>query len=413
MSATYEIESREEETEVAASPGQEDRKLIFNVSGQKFEMLQSVVESKYANTLLGSSQREEFFRSGEYFFNQDPNVFRHILTYYTTGQLHLPRQMCIVHILSQLNFFGIGPDEIADCCYEEYTRNKAKIDAMLIETDICFKGNTNSWRQSLGKLLYKPHSSIPGMMYHYFATFILLTNILANIIASNVELYEYKDNYTALHMADRPSFIYRTFEIIFVGVFSVDFLLRVLAAIPKKRWLQFFGMAIVDLLAIIPFFVEDIMIYSMTSATRYEHADIFSLLKVFRLLKLYHYSAVVRILCTSLVACAYEVWCLVVSVLMANILFASLIFYAEAGEEDTMFHSVESALWYTIVTTTTVGYGDISPYTRTGKQVASVGIVAVILVFVLASSLLVSKFLRVEAQIRLQDRIRIGKKKSI
>merc|ERR1719282_2311997 len=58
------------------------------------------------------------------FFDRDPEVFRHILNYYRTGKLHYPKQECLTQYDEELAFFGIMPDVIGDCCYEDYRDRK-------------------------------------------------------------------------------------------------------------------------------------------------------------------------------------------------------------------------------------------------------------------------------------------------
>ena len=52
---------------------QQDRKLVINISGRKFETWQNTLE-KYPDTLLGSNERDFFYEedSDEYFFDRDP-----------------------------------------------------------------------------------------------------------------------------------------------------------------------------------------------------------------------------------------------------------------------------------------------------------------------------------------------------
>uniref|UniRef100_A0A3B4X1V2 BTB domain-containing protein n=1 Tax=Seriola lalandi dorsalis TaxID=1841481 RepID=A0A3B4X1V2_SERLL len=67
--------------------------IVLNVSGTKFQTWRDTLE-RYPDTLLGSSERDFFFHedSKEYFFDRDPDIFRHILNFYRTGKLHYPRQ---------------------------------------------------------------------------------------------------------------------------------------------------------------------------------------------------------------------------------------------------------------------------------------------------------------------------------
>ncbi len=52
------------------------------------------------------------------------DIFRHILNYYRTGKLHFPKGECLTQYDEELAFFGIMPDVIGDCCYEDYRDRK-------------------------------------------------------------------------------------------------------------------------------------------------------------------------------------------------------------------------------------------------------------------------------------------------
>ncbi|MEQ2192965.1 Potassium voltage-gated channel subfamily D member 1, partial [Xenoophorus captivus] len=75
---------------------------------------------RYPDTLLGSSEKEFFYNEDtqEYFFDRDPEMFRHILNFYRTGKLHYPRNECIQAFDEELAFYGIVPEIIGDCCME-------------------------------------------------------------------------------------------------------------------------------------------------------------------------------------------------------------------------------------------------------------------------------------------------------
>jgi len=114
-----------------------DEKLVINISGNKFECFRSTLE-KYPNTLLGSVEKEFFFDddTNEYFLDRDPELFRHILNFYRTGRLHYPKNECITAYDEELSFFGIVPDLMADCCYEEYRDRKRENNERLDEEKI-------------------------------------------------------------------------------------------------------------------------------------------------------------------------------------------------------------------------------------------------------------------------------------
>lgn len=83
-----------------------DEKLLINISGRRFETWKNTLE-KYPETLLGSSEKEFFLdeETNEYFFDRDPDIFRHILTFYRTGKLHVSKQVVISHFFLSSYFF--------------------------------------------------------------------------------------------------------------------------------------------------------------------------------------------------------------------------------------------------------------------------------------------------------------------
>ena len=106
--------------------------LTINISGQRFHVWSDTFDS-FPDTLLGNHEgRAHFFdkNRGEYFFDRDPEIFRHILTYYRSGKLHYPRTECIGAVDDELAYFGISQDLIADCCYEDYRDRKREYSAV-------------------------------------------------------------------------------------------------------------------------------------------------------------------------------------------------------------------------------------------------------------------------------------------
>ena len=103
----------------------QDEMIVLNVSGRHFQTWRSTLD-RFPDTLLGSSEKDFFFdeHANEYFFDRDPDAFRSVLNFYRTGKLHYPRCECIQAYDEELAFFGIIPEIIGDCCYEEYKDRK-------------------------------------------------------------------------------------------------------------------------------------------------------------------------------------------------------------------------------------------------------------------------------------------------
>jgi hypothetical protein len=85
-------------------------------------------------------------------------------------------------------------------------------------------------------------------------------------------------------------------------------------------------------------------------------------------------------------------------------------FYAEKGMDGTTFTSIPAAFWYTIVTMTTLGYGDMVPKTIAGKLFGSVCSLSGVLVIALPVPVIVSNFGRIYSQSQRQDKRRAQKR---
>ena len=74
------------------------------------------------------------------------------------------------------------------------------------------------------------------------------------------------------------------------------------------------------------------------------------------------------------------------------LLFGSLTYYAEASLPDTPFESIPASMWWTIVSLSSAGYGDIAPKSVFGRLIGSFATVLSILVCVLPVPSMVSHF---------------------
>ena len=105
------------------------------------------------------------------------------------------------------------------------------------------------------------------------------------------------------------------------------------------------------------------------------------LLRVFRILKLTRFIGESNFLIRSLKASRAKIGVFLFTVFILSIIFGTIMYLIE-GEENG-FTSIPESVYWTIVTLTTVGYGDIAPGTTIGRFIASIimimgyGIIAV------------------------------------
>ncbi|BHF57699.1 Potassium voltage-gated channel sub D member 3 [Sparganum proliferum] len=98
---------------------------------------------------------------------------------------------------------------------------------------------------------------------------------------------------------------------------------------------------------------------------------------------------------------------------MAIIIFATVMYYTEKSDAETRFVSIPAAFWYTIVTMTTLGYGDMVPSTIMGKIVGGLCSLSGVLVIALPVPVIVSNFSRIYQQNQRADKRKSQKKARI
>jgi voltage-gated potassium channel len=165
-------------------------------------------------------------------------------------------------------------------------------------------------------------------------------------------------------------------EWIITVFFTLEYILRIYTTnTPRKYIFSFFG--IIDLIAILPmylsFFVVGSRVFSIIRALR--------LLRLFKILNHPKFTGQSLHLLKALNASRGKITVFLYFVLISTILIGSIMYVVE-GEENG-FTSIPTSIYWTIVTLTTVGYGDISPATPLGQFIASLvmilgyGIIAV------------------------------------
>ena len=87
----------------------------------------------------------------------------------------------------------------------------------------------------------------------------------------------------------------------------------------------------------------------------------------------------------------------IAALLLLLLIAASLMFFAESAAQPDKFTSIPAAMWWSVVTLTTVGYGDLVPVTTTGRLLAAVIAVMGIGLFALPAGILSAGLLEADA----------------
>lgn len=162
----------------------------------------------------------------------------------------------------------------------------------------------------------------------------------------------------------RHGTLFEALEWLFTGLFSVEYLLRLICVRrPRQYALSFLG--IIDFIAIVPtflalFFPQLVLLLDVR---------ILRLLRIFRLLKLAAYVHEFRDLGSVLLATRRKIVVFIGFVGLVVIVLGTLMYVIEGP--DNGFTSIPVSVYWSITTMTTVGFGDIAPKTDLGRLIAS------------------------------------------
>ncbi|MBN1321761.1 MAG: potassium channel family protein [Thermoleophilia bacterium] len=206
----------------------------------------------------------------------------------------------------------------------------------------------------------------------WFGVFIS-TVILASIVALILE--------TVASIETRFHLGFRVFEIFAVAVFTIEYVLRIWSCTADDRYCHpvtgrlryaLTPMVIIDLLAIVPFYLALGLTTSMD--TRFLRA--LRLLRLLRLLKLGRYVRALALMGHVVRARKAELVISILIVVILLILSSSAMYMVENHAQPEQFSSIPETMWWSIATLTTVGYGDVAPITPAGRVLG--GFVAVL-----------------------------------
>lgn len=188
---------------------------------------------------------------------------------------------------------------------------------------------------------------------------LLIILISLNILAVTLE--------TVSDILVRYQTWFDTFEAISVFVFSVEYLLRLWVCVEDKRYrnIRFSRlryaltpMALVDLLAILPFFLS--LFFSLD-------LRFLRVLRLLRVFKLTRYSSAMNVLLDVFRSEASSLFAGFFILFVLLVLSASGAYLVEHEAQPDKFGSIPAAMWWAVATLTTVGYGDVTPITVGGK----------------------------------------------
>lgn len=167
------------------------------------------------------------------------------------------------------------------------------------------------------------------------------------------------------------------FEVASLAIFSVEYVLRLWSCVEDPRYAHpFHGrlrylvspMAIVDLASIFP----SILLVAAIGGIDLRFLRALRFFRLFRVLKLGRYSKAVHTLGEVIYDSRAELAVALGAVGILLIISSSVMYLAENEAQPEKFSSIPATMWWSIITLTTIGYGDVVPITTLGKVMGGV-----------------------------------------
>ncbi|XP_050402185.1 potassium voltage-gated channel protein Shaw-like [Patella vulgata] len=414
--------------EVGNTPRREGRKLaggcarlLLNVGGVRHETHVSTLRNAPNTRLarLAENHLESGCKTEEYFFDRHPAVFNSVIDYYRTGELHVPLEVCGAVVKRELDFWQINQYKIKACCwrhYRSYIDNQRILESF---NNSLLKENVNvnlngleGWlkiRTRVWLILEHPRTSTTAMVYGITSFLFVMLSIAGFCLETLPDLRPVKNvtkscdgdetgepipnvisSDEALNVVDIICTIFFTLELIFRFIFS-----------PNKIKFVRSAMNIIDLLALVPLYVQVFFMQSDLQACYLNERFVIEVMFILRIIRMFrifhlvkHYQAL-KVLVYAIKASIQELLMLFIFLMIGMLVFATMIYYAERTDALTpsdKFNTIPMGFWWAIITMTTVGYGDVFPTRPIGYVVGTACAVSGVLLVALTIPVISNNF---------------------
>lgn len=242
-------------------------------------------------------------------------------------------------------------------------------------------------RKRLYEILTHPaHDDVVGRIVNGLMLALIAANVAASVLETDADIQS---------LAPR---FFEQFEVVSVAIFSIEYVVRLWACTADPKFKgpiagrikhALLLMSLVDIAAIAPFYIELLL----PSVIDLRFLRVMRLVRLFRLGRASKLAEALAMLARVIRSKRIELGVSLSLVAIATLLAAGAMWVAERTIPGTQFTSIPRAMWWSVETITTVGYGDMVPQSPVGRVIGSVVAFLGVCTFALPVGILSSGFI--------------------
>ncbi|XP_068268148.1 voltage-gated potassium channel KCNC1-like [Nyctibius grandis] len=406
-------------------------KIILNIGGVRYETYSSTLRT-FPGTKLCSltephapSTYDYDPTTKEFFFDRSAEIFSYVLNYYRTKCFHCPIDTCRSVLEEELAFWEINETQLAPCCWlklnnkevqpEEFhvwDENEQTDDqCLIVQTERRDVSWRTRWQPKIWSIFEKPFSSFSAKCLAFVSLLFIVGIVIIFCEETKAQFEFFTANFTSVGSSevshdDHEAYYHQAayllhLELVCVLWFTFEFSVRLCFCPDKKLFFQN-PLNVVDFLSLFPVYIELFVagqIQRMPSLGLWlGFVRIVYLLKLLKISKLIETPLILRVLCYTLKSVLREICILMMILAFETLFFGSLFFYGEllgshpSYTGELHFTDILVCFWWALITLTTVGYGDVIPFTTAGQVTAALAAVFGMLTIIIPIPIFLVKF---------------------